>query len=282
MILVLDACTISNLIHAFQDTSLIKELRKCFSEIYISQEVLKEVQDNKKQYLSHYKNNWDILEQLYIDIRLYDYLHVKDKNKVECEELVRAFILSRGAIYKLNGEYYSSLLALYVSRDGITELNQNIRTILLATDDLKAEATYQDLFKSNQIGSIINSIDIITILYLKDCITRSRAIQYIDSVYMLYSSTLNQLRIEIQDIKKNVRLDSQSQIVFSMLLELINDGKNDKIEDYTSIPKHKKIIDKHKKIKEYLREIPNNYDSNVLSRLKERRKDFKTGLIWKL
>ena len=169
MILVLDACSISNMINVFQDDSLLIEIRKCFKEVYITPEVIQEVINNKADYIEFYKNRWIEMNELYHRLDFNNYVYKDDHGKKDCVHFITKFAdLKSLPFKKTSGEYYSSLLSLYISRLGLTEFAENANKILFVTDDAKAEKSYKALFSTNQIGNIIDSVDILLILYLRD------------------------------------------------------------------------------------------------------------------
>jgi hypothetical protein len=282
MILVLDACTISNLIHAFQDTSLIKDLYKCFSEIYIPREVIKEVHSNENAYLTLYNNNWDKLRQLYSDIKLREFIHELDSSKTDCADFFSNFSDKKKLQYKINGEYYSSLLSLFISRLGNSNFNENTNKILFATDDAKAEKLYKELFSSNQIGIIVDSIDIITMFYLKGLLTKTRTIQFIESLIGIYNILIRDLRNEILKLKRNKNTSIRIQLLLTSYLEKIDAYDINEINNILENALYKKIFTTYPKIKDLTKLLIQNQTSKKIQRLKIRRDELINGLIWKV
>jgi hypothetical protein len=283
MILVLDACSISNLINVFQDTSLLAEIRKCFKRVYITREVIKEVNDNKHAYLELYKNRWNDIDELYDKLCLSDNIHEDDADKSQCISFLTKFSHAKKLDFKTgDGEYYSSLLALYISRWGIADFAENTNKVMFVTDDARAEVAYNTLFATNQIGSIIDSIDILVILYLKSKITKKRVLQYIEGLFGLYNKELNQLRFILNGIDIKEKNNLKQRLITENLRQLLYDGNIPGLLNSLGEARFREYFSDHKKVKEVINKLsPITYQKKIPS-LKERKNEVMNDLIWKI
>jgi hypothetical protein len=280
MILVLDACTISNLLNAYQNDSLIRQLHKCFSEIYIAKEVISEVEANKFAYLHLYESRQEIRE-LISQVKLSEYISSLDTDKHECLSFTRRFASKKGLQFnESDGEFQSSLLSLYLSRWGKDEVFENNNKILLATDDARAELQYQKLFSSNQIGAIIDSVDLIVIFHIRGLLTKPQLLSYVDSIRNLYNSGLNELRKELVTVKKRESGSSKNQLLLSNLIELLSDNKLTDLQQTVSEGEYKKIYKHHGKLKENIKNVSRFNMEKKLRYLNERRSEIIDDLIW--
>lgn len=283
MILVLDACSISNLINVFQDNSLLIEIRKCFKEIYITPEVIKEVNDNKKDYVDFFKDRWDEMEELYSKLSLKDYIHKEDKEKKDCISFLTKFSTAKKVAFNnSDGEYHSSLLSLYVSRLGNVDFAENTNKILFVTDDARAEDAYYALFTTNQVGSIIDSIDIVLILYLKGKILKSRLIQYIEGLFTLYNKELNNLKFILTGIDLKEKANSKYRQNTEFLRQLLYDGNIPELKNILGSPGFKKYFSDNKKVKSAIEKLSLSTYKNKIPSLQSRKYDVQNNLIWKV
>jgi hypothetical protein len=280
MILVLDACTISNLLHIVQDDSLIKLLNRAFSKVYITKEVIKEVDNNKFMYLPYYNNSRETINQLISDLKLNAYISDCDKDKYECTPFIKKFAIAINESFKDDeGEFQSALLSLYLSRWGDISFMENNNKILFATDDDKANRLYIKLFSTNQIGHIIDSVDLLSIFYLKGLITKKDLIKNVDAIIQLYWFPLNRLKQVIVNMK-NKDLKGNTQSYLTSLMEFCIDYQIEKIFDTLHDNGYKKIYSSIPQLKEAIKNLNEANGVRKVAYLKERHKIVSNNLIW--
>lgn len=279
MILVLDACTVSNLLHVFQDDSLIKSLPKAFDEIYIAEEVFAEIHTYKDIYRPYYKDNWNKLDEVYKTISLATFLKREQASKLECKPIIKSYLNFNNFPLKENGEFYSSIVALTLSRNGENHINTH--KILFATDDDKAGIIYQGLYKLNQVGSIISSIDILIILWLKGEVRAAKVNSYIEGLYPLYSQPINKIKTEIVKVRKREKDDSLL-LALNTLDELVCNGEYVELSDAIGEVRFNKIFKKYENLKTALKLLPLQELRDKVNKLAHRQKEFAKNLVWKL
>lgn len=280
MIIVLDACTISNLLHIVQDGSLIKLLNKSFTKVCVTREVITEVNDNKFVYLPYYDNSRETINQVIADLKLNDYISELDKDKHECAPFIRRFAINMGATIKEDaGEFQSALLSLYLSRWGENCFMENNNRILFATDDYRANQLYKNLFSTNQIGVIIDSVDILSIFYLKGLLTKKKLLKNIDALIQLYWSPLNRLRQTISKIKvKEVKGNAQSCL--TNLMDMSLDYQIEKVFDTLHDGGYRSLYNTFPKLKEAVKNLADIGIERKTAYLRERYKIVSNSLLW--
>jgi hypothetical protein len=280
MILVLDACTVSYLYNVFQDDSLIKLLKKCFLEVYICSEVITEVNDNKFSYLTLYESKEQVI-QLLSDINLNQFLSEHDKSKSECKPLIRKFSAAKGLVLReLDGEFHCALLSLYLSRWGEDKLYENLNAILFATDDYGATKLYSQLVATNQIGIIIDSIDIVVILHLKELLTKATLIRYIEGLINLNNRDIKVLKSKIEVAKELEKGNTKHQLALSTLMEYLINAEMQSLKDCLYHNSFKSLLKKYENIKTAIKELET--ETPRFDYLKERRAEIIEDLVWNI
>ena len=281
MILVLDACTISNLLHIVQDNSLIKLLNKSFDKVFITREVISEVNNNKFVYLPYYDNSREIIDQLIADLKLNDYVSEFDNDKYQCIPFIRNFAINMGAPFKEEaGEFQSALLSLYLSRWGNDCFMENSNKILFATDDDRANHLYRNLFSTNQIGFIIDSVDILSVFYLKGLITKKDLLKNVDAIIQLYWSPLNRLKQIIANKSKIKELKGNIQSCLTSLMEMSLEYEIQKISDTLHEGGYKNLYTTFPKLKEAIKSLSSTTIERKAAYLKERYTLVSKSLLW--
>ena len=150
---ILDACTLINIFRIDEDEILYSNLQSC--NIKIAEIVLDEVKKNI------FKNGWSKEINDRID-RSLSYLmsrvmhndeivcNIKAENCDEIKEFTRH--------HKSDGEFYSLLLSLYLSRYEMTHIN-------LYTDDKPATDQFREYFMFQQLGLLGDSVDLILYMF---------------------------------------------------------------------------------------------------------------------
>lgn len=280
MFLILDACTISNLINVFQDASILSLVRTTFREVYIAQEVFDEVSKNLKKLKFLYNENWDELNEIYRECKLHEIISELDKDKKECNPFFIKYCSGKRLTFKENGEYFSTLLSLYLSRMGELDFCENTNSILFVTDDAKAVTLYQDFYSRNQIGIIIDSIDVIVILYLKNVITKFKAISYIEGLFNIYRSNFISVKLEIERIRKK-ETDVRFQSLITKLIEIISSLNPVDVDKIFQDQDLHKLFNRHKKLKHKVKSLKDGDNTLKLNYIKERFTELKSDLVWK-
>ena len=149
----MDACTLINIFRIDEDEILCSHLQSY--NIKIAEIVLDEVKNNI------FKNGWTkeindridkSLPYLMLCVKHTDEIvsNIKEENCDEIKEFTHH--------YKSDGEFYSLLLSLYLSRYEMTHIN-------LYTDDKPATDQFSEYFIFQQLGLLGDSIDLILYMF---------------------------------------------------------------------------------------------------------------------
>lgn len=150
---ILDACTLINIFRIDEDEILYSHLQSY--NIKIAETVLDEVKKNI------YKNGWSkeindridkYLPYLVLSVEHNDNIISNFKDQ-DCDEIKKFTHHS-----KSDGEFYSLLLSLYLSRYEMTHVN-------LYTDDKPATDQFSEYFMFQQLGLLGDSIDLILYMF---------------------------------------------------------------------------------------------------------------------
>jgi hypothetical protein len=265
---VIDACTILSLLQTVLEDKYIVWLESVFQKVGISPKVFEEVLKNRHKNLSD-KNDISVLD---------DILYGKIHNFILDEDIEESCkILQKATGYlKKNGEFYSVALALYLSRMEGNEFNEKILNVYFITDDEGAKEDFSYFFKINQIGHILDAIDIVTIFYLKAYIALKELSDFCISLKSLYNRELDALIREIEQIRHKEK-DSRFQHTLSEFLRLVEAG------DFEKIKQHKHFIQLKRKEKKFGELFENVLKSGIGTRIEQiekRRRDIEH--IWKI
>jgi len=278
MIAIVDACSILNILQVFFDEKYIEDLKHEFKEVFLTHKVFEEIIDNKHK---NFKNDPEsqnrldnVIRESYLERLIYN------ENYEECHNILEKNIKSKHTLDK-NGEYYSASLALYLSREGAEKFYENILSIVFVTDDAPAEQDFKEFFKINQIGTIINSIDLMTLFYLKERITKNELLNYCTALKELYAKELSLIKNEVESLKKSEK-NIKSQMALSQILIFLEEGKYDELKELDGKKDFNKILQSNKRLKHLI----NNIDTNKLRRkirtIDERIRQIKNEYIWKV
>jgi hypothetical protein len=180
-----------------------------------------------------------------------------------------------------NGEYYSASLALYLSRVGAENFYENLLSIVFVTDDAPAEQDLKEFFQINQIGTIINSIDLMTVFYLKERITQNELIGYCKALKDLYAKELSFIKNEVESLKKSEK-NIKIQMALSQILFFLEDGKYDELKKLGGQKSFKKIWQSNKRLKRLINDIDTNKLRRKIRSIDERIRQIKNESIWKV
>ena len=129
VIAVVDACTVLNLLQAVLEEKYIVYLQSLFEQVVIHPKVFEEIQKNKG------KNIQDGDAVALLDNLINSYIRqliAHDDIEECCIHLKRTTEYS-----KMNGEFYSVALSLYLSRIGAHDVNENLlKTCFISDDDI--------------------------------------------------------------------------------------------------------------------------------------------------
>lgn len=274
----MDACSILNILQVLFDEKYIEDLKHEFTEVFLTHKVFEEIIDNKHK---NFQNDQDSLNRLDNVIRDSDLESlVYNDNYEECHKILEKTIKSKHTLDK-NGEYYSASLALYLSREGKQKFYENLLSIVFVTDDAPAEQDLKEFFQINQIGTIINSIDLMTILYLKQRITKNELIGYCIALKDLYAKELSFIKNEVESLKKNEK-NIKNQMALSQILILLEDGKYDELKELDGKKNFKKILQSNKRLKHLIKDIDTNKLRRKIRSIDERIRQIKNEYIWKI
>ena len=196
---ILDACTLINIFRIDEDEILYSHLQSY--NIKIAEIVLDEVKKNI------YKNGWskeihDRIDKYLPNLILYverndDILcNINDTNCDEIKEFTHH--------NKLDGEFYSLLLSLYLSRYEMTQVN-------LYTDDKPATDQFSEYFMFQQLGLLGDSIDLILYMFCHSDkfseINLKRFLESLKSEYnireRIFVQQIEEYRTKIDNAKSN-------------------------------------------------------------------------------
>lgn len=201
---ILDACTLINIFRIDEDEILYSHLQSY--NIKIAEIVLDEVKKNI------YKNGWskeihDRIDKYLPNLILYmerneDILcNINDTNRDEIKNFTHH--------NKLDGEFYSLLLSLYLSRYEMTQVN-------LYTDDKPATDQFSEYFMFQQLGLLGDSIDLILYMFChSDKFSEINLKRFLESLKSEYNIRERIFFNRLKNIEQ--RLTMLSQIKMSLL-----------------------------------------------------------------
>ncbi|CAM2974312.1 hypothetical protein [Flavobacterium frigoris] len=278
MIAYLDTCTILNLLQINYDDEYIKYLIKSFDEIKLTPIVFEELVTNKFVNVldDSHKEILDniIFQQLqsYIDREDYsDSLYFTKKRNNNC--------------FKENGESHSVSYSIKLSRYGKNDFGENLLKTHFISDDSPAKKDFDHFYQINVIGQILNSIDLMTIFWLKQYITKNQLIKYCHSLKQLYSKDVGILLAKLRDYSNKFvdALKSKQKIIITQLIEILSDLKediNDKLSEIISDPDFKDVLRKNRDWKELLTNIQKSNFREKIPYINKRMEDLEK--VWEL
>lgn len=251
-IFVFDACTVINLLHIDEDDILFTEIQK--HQIYIAEEVINEIKKNAFK-------KYSMLDTFQIS---YEHEKIEDI-KYKISKLIRYQVLNDTIIkdlgtlcaenkdfnanyFKMNGEYFSSCLALLKCRE------ENHLAIFYS-DDYPATKKYQKYFEYQSIGFIQDSVDLLMFLYwTSKSINKIKLKKFLSSLYSEYAIELRLLLEQIRSRRPNIQKIYKDGKLLSILLRLerslselqfheLNIIKSDLLVYKTKVPDLIKILE---------------------------------------
>ena len=247
MPVVIDACTIINLLRIDdEDNFLYKHLTSL--DIHMASTVYDEIKYNifKNAIEETVKKRIEVLlPSLPSKIKLHNDTAITNDVGDEYFEKICSF---SGHKKKFNGELFSSVLALTLSR---TEESK----ICFFTDDFPAKEEFKQFFAIQQIGFIEDSIDLLLMLHwLKENFTKSKLITVLSDLRAEYNRIQKSVINEIGETKsKFIKKPEIKRRIENLENSFYN--KRDEIEYRKCLVELEKINDKT--IKKCLSSFPN-------------------------
>lgn len=278
MVAYLDTCTILNLLQINYDDEYIKHLVKSFEEIKLTPIVFEELGSNKFVNVIDDSHKEVLGNVIFNQIQKYvDYSNSDDtlaftkKHNSEC--------------FKDNGESHSVSYSVKLSRFGKNDFGDNLLKTHFISDDAPAQKDFNHFYQINVVGQILNSIDLMTIFWLKQYITKNDLIKYCHSLKQLYNRDIGLLLIKLKDYSRDFvdDLSSKQKIIFTKLIEIlsnIQDDINNKISEVISDPDFKDVLKKNKDWKELLTNIQQSNFREKIPYINKRMQDLEK--VWEV
>ncbi len=261
-IILLDACTLINILYIDEDEFLIKLLRKL--NFFIAEKVYEETKGNLFARLTfEQKNNDDFKDNL--RSRLIYLLSNVVRNNHILELTDPNFINDSLKVFnykKQNGELFSSSYSLLLSRLYDTK-------VVFITDDYPARQHFSEYFKFQQIGHIEDVVDLLVFLStMAKSFTTIMLNNFFTSILSSYNSQIVSFRKELEKLKSGLTIQQKRDSFLSknltLLIKKLSEFKLEGLKVYRNKFNERKYST--------LRKIIKNYDSvfeiNSESRIK--------------
>lgn len=185
---ILDACTIINMLHIDEDEFLLKKISSL--EFKICKTVFEETRKNACKKFQR-QRPYPIEKRKSIEKKL-NYFRERIYNDECYAELSES--VSKSVNYsKPNGEFYSILLSFYLNTFEKAH-------IFFFTDDSPARMHFDPHFNHNKIGYILDSVDLLILLYRhNDDFNSTDLKKFLSSLYAEYAN-------EIAEIEKDLNI----------------------------------------------------------------------------
>ncbi len=246
--LVFDTCSILNLLEVdlsgedeptnksnyFYKLQSLKEFN-----LVIVEKVYEEIKQNfKKEY---YHNNYINFLKTFIYRDLKKFIAIIH-NKVDFDSS-RNFIQKTTGYTKDNGELHSISYILYYNRYDLP--GNTIMNSVFITDDSKAKEDFDIIVKTNLLGQISETIDLLIILSIKyQEITKNEVIKFANALTNLYKAPYNNLQLEIKKLHSCYKLSSTPKDMqyITKIWDYAEKFEFKEIRNLTADSKYKKII----------------------------------------
>ncbi|MCS3532851.1 hypothetical protein [Chryseobacterium sp. JUb7] len=243
MIAYLDTCTILNLLQINYDDEYIKFLQKTFDHIKLTPKVFDELRKNK------FINVVDDLNKVDLDNIIFGQLANFIDNS-DCSDVLEFTRTHNSNCFKDNGESHSVSYSVQESRFG-NDFGENLLKTHFITDDEPAKTDFDHFYNINLMGRILNSIDLMTIFWLKKYISKNQLITYCHSLKLLYNKDVGLLIIKLKDYSSKFidELKTKQKIILTNFIEILNDLSGDvnaKITEILSKDEFKQILKNNK------------------------------------
>ena len=194
MFIILDACSIINLIHIDEDDFILKKLKNL--EISISDCVFKEVKKNVYKNIKTSNPSTEYKNRSSIDQNLTFFRNFRVLDETLDKEMGEDFFDHVGELAnyaKRNGEFYSAALALYMSREKPTK-------VFFHTDDFPAKSDFSHFFNFQQIGHIEDTADLLMLLHrLDDGFSKKDLQSFLSKLFSEYASDVATLLKKLRE-----------------------------------------------------------------------------------
>lgn len=245
MVIVLDACSLLHLVNAQQSSTYLDLLKEEFKAVWITAFVRKEAEANQSQYIYLYDSK-DIMWELWNGQIKVDDITMDDEK--ECATYVKNIASKYDYKFKRNGEFYSAALSVCLSRSTGPE-GIMVPRILFTTDEARGQQLYEDLISFNQVGKIVDSLDLVLMLYVRNRLSHGEALSFCNGLIGLYHTSINQLKQAAEAAHKKEQNELYRSSL-SKILHAISDGHLDTIlKDYND-GQFSKLCQRHYRLEE--------------------------------
>lgn len=235
IVCILDACSIINLIHIDEEDYLVKRLINNV-EFYLCQEVFKEVNKNVYDKINNLPKERRVKINELNNKReeISKVLNVFRRNQKHDDqirhELGNGFfdeVQDLTNYPKNNGEFYSTALALYLSRFKLIKNSQSdfVNTkVFFHTDDYPAKNDFSSFYLHQQIGYIEDTADLLLLLYrLDDSFNKIQLDRFLSNLFSEYAPEVSSLEKRLRELKTelSINLRKDRNFVYN-LSQLIN------------------------------------------------------------
>ncbi|TXD53925.1 hypothetical protein [Polaribacter sp. IC063] len=273
MIAYLDTCTILNLIQINYNDEYIKHLKRLFVEIKLTPKVFEELERNK------YDNVIDDSQKMILNGIIYNNL----KNYIDFEDFKKELEFTKKhnpGIFKENGESYSISQSIMNSRYGKEDFGEHLLKTYFISDDAPAKEEFGYFYQINVVGQMINTIDLMTVFWLKQYITKNELIRYCNSLKQLYNKDLNILSIKIKEYKSSFdkEITPKQHIIITKLISMLSDITEEFKNDFYEIcntPEFRVILKKNNDWNALINRIKESQFREKIPYIIKRIKDFK-------
>ena len=135
--------------------------------------------------------------------------------------------------------------------------------------------------KGNQIGQFLDSVDVVTLYYLKEFISKKEILDYCSTLKTLYKKEIIPLVEEIERIRRHEK-DSRIQHILTTMLELIKNSDTGKLDE---LQRNQIFIKLRRKEQKFAGLFENFLQSNIgikIEYIQQRQKDIECDNVWKI
>ncbi|GEM_PF-2847884 len=244
MIAYIDTCTVLNLLQINYDDEYIRYLEKAFDQIKLTPKVFEELNINKFENVIDDANK-DVINNILFH-RLQPFIdYDKDDDALAFTKKYNSHC------FKENGESHSIGYAIKQSRFGESDLGENLLKTHFISDDAPAKTDFDDFYYINVLGQIINSIDLMTIFWLKQYISKSSVVKYCHTLKQLYCKEVSVLLIKLRDHSSQYadNLNGKQKILITKLIDILSNLRQDtpeRVNEILSDREFKLVLRKNK------------------------------------
>lgn len=235
IVCILDACSIINLIHIDEDDYLIKRLNNNI-EYYLCQKVFREVNKNVYNRINNLSKERRIKKNELNNKRdeINKILNVFRRNQKHDSEMKHELgdgffdeVQELTNYSKKNGEFYSTALALYLSRFKLIKNSQSdfVSTkVFFHTDDYPAKNDFKSFFLYQQIGYIEDTADLLLLLFrLDDSFNKTQLDRFLSNLFSEYAPEVSSLEKRLRELKAELSISLRKDRNFTYNLNQLID-----------------------------------------------------------